>query len=424
MASPADDVSRREWCAKIIGVGGLINSFSWTVVTTAQLGMGLRLAPSQDHLVQMTALARSTAQLTAFFVLPALGNLSDTVGRKPLLVARSCVVFVFSGLVAVAPSYKLFLLHRLVSNLTHHLVDATVQASMADLYQGKALASAISTLRSHMAIAMLAGPASGGWLAERSFRLCFALSAMCGLVNALLYALVLPETMERNEASESQPHRSYSSVNPISFLKLFGRGRALATLTVATALSEMCDGTTEIDRYYAQDVAGLSFTQNGMYQSARGLAMVLGGRLVSPILRALGTSKYTTLCNLMAAVHMLGKSLARTPTTFFAALVPNTLGAGSYREAALKAQLMRLALASGMTRGEVSACEANFRALLSTSAPFLYSFLYTGRVSTVHRGLPYLAALALLSASHLVFCSLRAADLGEVAARCQQEEKS
>ena len=65
--------------ARYISLGGFVNSLSWTVVTTAQIGMGLELAPSREHLVQMTALARSAAQLAAFFVLPALGSLSAKV---------------------------------------------------------------------------------------------------------------------------------------------------------------------------------------------------------------------------------------------------------------------------------------------------------------------------------------------------------
>jgi hypothetical protein len=36
---------------------------------------------------------------------------------------------------------------------------------------------------------------------------------------------------------------------------------------------------------------------------------------------------------------MLAKATARTPAVFYGALLPQVLGAGSYREAALKAQV-------------------------------------------------------------------------------------
>ena len=45
------------------------------------------------------------AQLLAFFVLPALGSLSDRVGRRPILLARAALVAILSGCVAAKPSY-------------------------------------------------------------------------------------------------------------------------------------------------------------------------------------------------------------------------------------------------------------------------------------------------------------------------------
>jgi hypothetical protein len=167
-------------------------------------------------------------------------------------------------------------------------------------------------------------------------------------------------------------------------------------------------GTTEIDRYYAQEVVGLSLSQNGLYQSLRGGAMIVGGRLVKPLLARLGTQRFTAVANACGAAHMVTKGLSRAPLPFFSALVPHVLGAGSYREAALKAQLMRLALESGMTRAEVTACEANFRALLSISAPFLYSTLYTMTATRpgLTQGAPYFLCVCLLAISQFVFSSI------------------
>jgi MFS family permease len=224
-----------------ISAGAVLNSCSWTIVTTAQLGMGLQLAPTQEHLVQMTALMRSAAQLSSFFVLPACGALSDWVGRKPVLVARSCIVFLFSGLVALSPSYPVFLLHRFVSNFTHHLTDAMTHAAVADLYQGQQLASATAGLKSQMGLAMLAGPALGGRLAERSFSLCFALSSLCGLANVALFGVGMSETRDETAVGSSQ-RGAFTKVSPLSFLALF-RTRTLAKLTLALGVSEMCDGT-------------------------------------------------------------------------------------------------------------------------------------------------------------------------------------
>ena len=51
------------------------------------------------------------------------------------------------------------------------------------------------------------------------------------------------------------------------------------------------------------------------------------------------------------------------------------LGAGTYRSAAVNAQLIRYARAAGMREGETAACQANFKALLSMVTPWIYSYL-------------------------------------------------
>lgn len=216
------------------------------------------------------------------------------------------------------------------SNFTHHLSDAMMHAAVADLYQGQQLASATAGLKSLMGVAMLAGPALGGRLAEHSFAICFAISALCGLANVVVFGVGMRETRDAAAVDRSQRGSVRKAVNPISFLKLF-RSRSMAKLTLAMGISEMCDGTTEIDRYYASEVVGCSLSQNGLYQSLRGGAMILGGRLVKPLLARLGTRHYTSMCNACGAAHMIAKALSRSPGTFFGALIPHVLGAGSYR---------------------------------------------------------------------------------------------
>ena len=200
------------------------------------------------------------------------------------------------------------------------------QAAVADLYQGQQLASATAVLKSQMGVAMLVGPAVGGRLAERSFVICFAISSLCGLIDMAIFGLGMSETRDAAAVRSSRRGAMSEAVNPISFLKLF-RTKPLAKLTLAMGISEMCDGTTEIDRYYANEVAGMTLSQNGLYQSLRGGAMIVGGRLVKPLLAQLGTGRYTTVCNACGALHMITKALARSPGTFFVALVPHVAGA-------------------------------------------------------------------------------------------------
>eukprot|EP01043_Picozoa_sp_COSAG02_P071129 COSAG02_NODE_12878_length_1484_cov_1.522843_1_plen_92_part_10 len=89
-------------------------------------------------------------------------------------------------------------------------------AAVADLYQGQQLASATAGLNSQTGVAMLAGPALGGRLAERSFVVCFAISALSGAVNVAVFGLGMSETLDAAAVSKSRRGAMSTGVNPVS----------------------------------------------------------------------------------------------------------------------------------------------------------------------------------------------------------------
>jgi hypothetical protein len=56
----------------------------------------------------------------------------------------------------------------------------------------------------------------------------------------------------------------------------------------------------------------------------------------------------------MAVAHFLVKAAARSPAVYMLAMLPYVLGSGTYRSAAVNAQLMQYALAAGMKEGPPS----------------------------------------------------------------------
>ena len=127
------------------------------------------------------------------------------------------------------------------------------------------------------------------------------------------------------------------------------------------------------------------------------------------------------------------------------------LGAGTYRSAAVNAQLIRYARAAGMREGETAACQANFKALLSMVTPWIYSYLFVARllprtrhtyththththsalartdtltilwiryqrfVDTAVPGMAYLVCMAFMVLAQAATMRLSAAELGDVA---------
>ena len=169
-----------------LSVGGFANANIWSLINTAQTGIGLQLAPSRGHLLAMMSTIITISAAGQFLLLPLCGKLCDTVGRRPVLMARGVCTTIFPLALALRPSYPIFCIARLLQNMTSPFYRTAVDAALADVFEGQALAVASAKVESAQGLAMLIGPLVGGALAERSFRLCYALSGCAGLVLAVV----------------------------------------------------------------------------------------------------------------------------------------------------------------------------------------------------------------------------------------------
>jgi MFS family permease len=247
-------------------LGSFINASCSAVLSTAQTGLGLTLAPSRAALLARMSMLVGVSALGQVLLLPLCGRINDTFGRKPVMLGRSAFTFVFAGLLALRPSYGLLSFWRGCSNFSWMMWQTSVHASLADVFEGQDLAVAVSKVELYQGLAMLVGPIIGGRLAEWDFLACFALSSCCGAANVLVYSFGLEETLLRRQHSNDPDGSSSSeetkgaliselprgglpqaSLSPLGFLRLFVSGRQLAMLTVAWTVSEMCEGTYEIE---------------------------------------------------------------------------------------------------------------------------------------------------------------------------------
>ncbi|WAM00212.1 MFS transporter [Streptomyces sp. Je 1-369] len=100
--------------------------------------------------------------LAATVTLPVYGKLSDTFGRKPVLIA-GCVLFLLgSGLCALAWNMESLIAFRVVQGLGGGAVQGTVQTLAADLYPLKERPRIQARLSTVWATSAVAGPALGG----------------------------------------------------------------------------------------------------------------------------------------------------------------------------------------------------------------------------------------------------------------------
>ncbi|WP_188269094.1 MULTISPECIES: MFS transporter [unclassified Streptomyces] len=103
--------------------------------------------------------------LAVTVTLPVYGKLSDTFGRKPVLVTGVILFLLGSLLCAMAWNMASLIAFRIVQGLGGGALQGTVQTIAADLYPLKERPRIQARLSSVWAASSIAGPAAGGLLA-------------------------------------------------------------------------------------------------------------------------------------------------------------------------------------------------------------------------------------------------------------------
>ena len=137
--------------------------------------------------------------LMQFIFSPILGRISDNVGRKPVLVISILTSVASFLLFAIANSFLILLLSRIVAGLATE--TAVAQAYIADITSKKERASGIGKVGAAHGAGFIIGPAMGGFLSVYGFSAPGFAAVFLTLVNLLFVLLFLPESLKK-ESSE------------------------------------------------------------------------------------------------------------------------------------------------------------------------------------------------------------------------------
>lgn len=219
--------------------------------TTEFVIMGLLLQVAADLQVSlpMAGLLISGYALGVFVGAPLLTLATRRLPRKTVLVALM-VVFTLGNLAcALAPSYALLMVARVITSLAHGTffgVGAVVATGLVDQDRK---ASAISVMFTGLTVATLLGVPAGAWLGlQYGWRSTFWAVAAIGVVATLVIATLVPAGRDALPASNVRAELRVISRTPVLLgllMTVLGFGGMFAVYTYIQPLLTQVSGFAE-----------------------------------------------------------------------------------------------------------------------------------------------------------------------------------
>lgn len=278
-----------------------------------------------------------------FFSSPLLGNISDSYGRKIVLLL-SLFAFCFEFLIlALYPSVLSVFITRGISGLLDN-TTSNIHAIVTDIayYNNESVTKKFGAIGAVFGLGFIIGPVAGSYLASKSLSLCFFTAGINGLIGFLITVFFLEET------NINMRLYSHKRANPIMALRFFLSNKLLATLAIPYSISHINTGIYFIWVLYMQTRLKASIVDIGLFLSSSGIMVVLvQGFLIQIVIPIIWSDeRATVVCLLLASIQMLLYGVANNIKTFYIIMIlfcPSTMYGP-----ALKSLLVKAAYGKGL----------------------------------------------------------------------------
>jgi len=315
---------------------------------------------------------------------PALGDLSDRYGRRPILIFSLLGTVVSFVMLALAHSIAMLFAARIVDGLSGGNIS-TARAYVADVTEPKDRARAYGLIGAAFGLGFTLGPALSGALAHVSYTAPIWGAAARTLVATIMAWLWLPETVHRAQAGAG---------NPFSYLPaLIGRSPVRHVLTIDFLYWFAFAMFQTTFALFAGRRFGFDAARTGYFFAGFGvLGAVIQGGFIRPIVARLGDKPTFRLGLVFGAVGLVAAALSNSVTAFTIALVPLAFGIG-FGHPTMASLVSRVA--KGDEQGRVQGAASAIESLGRTLGPVW------GNASLQHFGeaTPYVSAAACLLAT-------------------------
>ena len=373
-------------------------AFLLLIVSIDAMGIGMYLPIIPTFIARITGATATHAaviggQLTVlysvanFLAAPVFGALSDSIGRRPVLIGSVAAFGVAYFIAAVSPSVAWLYLAMSLAG-TFSATAGTANAYISDSSDGSDRLRRLGLLNGAFGIGLVVGPAVGSSLANVGFRIPFLFAAGLAGANALYGYFFLPESLRLEDRKafvfrQANILKSVAEMRTHEPILTFLGANLLVRLAIAALPATWAYYVSEEFGWSIQMI-GLSFTAYGVMVVIAQLVLlpVLAKRLRDPAVLSLGIG-LTVLSNLGLAlapnnsVLFLSLSLAALGvivTPVFAALVSKCVPGSTQGQAQALLVCTNTAatvLASLLMTRLFAAFASQRAALHLPSAPFL-----------------------------------------------------
>jgi len=265
--------------------------FATVILDAAGIGLVLPVMPDlfarsgQAADGTMYGLFLSLYALMQFICAPALGSLSDRLGRKPVLtVSLVGTTLNYAVMAVLPPLWVLFVARALAGAISANM--SVAMAYVADVSKPETRAERFGQLSAAMGIGFILGPAAGGMLREFGLAWPFILAAAAAGLNLLVCVFDLPETRPQKPDGEA-PDQAPDPFRGLREIGAFASISGLLMCGFLYALTGEVGGSVWVfyvhDRFHWQGMSvGLSLALFGLFHA------LVQALIVGPVSRRLG----------------------------------------------------------------------------------------------------------------------------------------
>ncbi|GAA0749696.1 MFS transporter [Gaetbulibacter jejuensis] len=197
---------------------------------------------------------------------PVLTALTSQIARKQLLIAIMLLFIIGNGLAAIAPSFILLILARILTGFAHGVFFSIGSTIAASLVPEDKRASAISIMFAGLTVAIVTGVPLGTYIGQNfGWRATFIGVAILGIIGAVASYFLIPASIKT-----SKPLRILDQLKVL-------KNRSILLVLAITALGY--GGTFVTFTYLApllEEVTGFSANMTSILLLVYGIAIALG----------------------------------------------------------------------------------------------------------------------------------------------------